>query len=230
MDMRIGIVNAGNIGRTLSRAWLAAGHELLVAKDGSQDKLDAFVEAHSEVQRGTPADAAAFGDVVLFSVYWPRLGATLDAVGPLTGKVVIDTMNPLQVSIDFEHSHDTAFMARSSTSEELQRRVPDARVVKAFNTMASDLLDTNRWGTTQPKPPVFIAADDAPAKAVVTQLAEDAGFTAIDTGPLAAARSIEQLGVLIHHVAENHFGGDLGRLAPAVLIAPPTQLETANPA
>ena len=221
--MRIGVVNAGNIGRTLSRAWLAAGHELLVAKDGCQDKLDAFVEAHPEVQRGTPADAAAFGDVVLFSVYWPRLDAILDAVGPLTGKVVIDTMNPLQVSSDFEHSHDTAFMARFSTSEELQRRIPDARVVKAFNTMASDLLNASRWGTKQPKPPVFIAADDAPAKAVVAQLSEDAGFTAIDTGPLAAARSIEQLGVLMHHVAENNFAGDLGRLAPAVLVAPHTQ-------
>jgi 8-hydroxy-5-deazaflavin:NADPH oxidoreductase len=223
--LRIGVVNAGNIGRTLSRAWLAAGHELLVAKDGRQDKLDAFVEAHPQVQRGTPADAAAFGDIVLFSVYWPRLDAMLDAVGPLTEKVVIDTMNPLQVSSDFEHSHDKAFMARSSTSEELQRRRPDARVVKAFSTMPSDLLDKNRWASSQAIPPVFIAADDPSAKAVVATLAKDAGFTALDTGPLAAARSIEQLGILLHHVGENHFGGNLGRLAPAILSAPDLHTE-----
>jgi predicted dinucleotide-binding enzyme len=218
--MRIGIVNAGNIGRTLSRAWLAAGHELLVAKDGRQDKLDAFVEAHPGARRGTPSEAAAFGEVVLFSVYWPRLNATLDDVVSLAGKVVIDTMNPLQVNSDFQHSHDKAFMARSSTSEELQRRRPDALVVKAFSTVASDLLDQSRWDTTQLAPPVFIAGDDPSAKAIVTSLAKDAGFTTLDTGPLVAARSIEQLGILMHHVAENHFGGDLSRLAPAVLVAP----------
>ncbi|WP_165618222.1 NADPH-dependent F420 reductase, partial [Mycolicibacterium porcinum] len=103
--MRIGVINAGNIGRTLSRAWLAAGHKLFLAKDGRQDKLDAFVEAHPGIQRGTPSDAAAFGEVVLFSVYWPRMEETLDDIGYLAGKVVIDTMNPLQVSSEFEHSH-----------------------------------------------------------------------------------------------------------------------------
>lgn len=218
--MRIGVINAGNIGRTLSRAWLAAGHKLLLAKDGRQDKLDAFVEAHPGIQRGTPSDAAAFGEVVLFSVYWPRMEATLDDIGYLAGKVVIDTMNPLQVSSEFEHSHDQAFMARTSTTEVLQRRLPEALVVKAFNTMAADLLDHNRWDTTQLRPPVFIAGDDASAKATVTSLAKDAGFEALDAGPSTAARNIEQLGVLMHLVAEHHFGGDLTRLAPAVVVAP----------
>lgn len=218
--MRIGVINAGNIGRTLSQAWLAAGHQLFLAKDGSQDKLDAFVEAHPGVQRGTRRDAAAFGEVVLFSVYWPRVDAALDDVGSLAGKVVIDTMNPVQVSSEFEHSHDRAFMARSSTTEELQRRLPKALVVKGFNTMASDLLDHNRWDTKQLRPPVFIAGDDGSAKATVTSLAKDAGFEAMDTGPSRAARNIEQLGLLMHLVAQHNFGGDLARLAPAVLVAP----------
>ncbi|MGV9796749.1 NADPH-dependent F420 reductase [Mycobacterium sp. NPDC003449] len=218
--MRIGVVNAGNIGRTLSRAWLAAGHELFLAKEGRQDKLDAFVEAHPQVQRGTLAEAADFGEVVLFSVYWPRLDAVLEAVGPLSGKVVIETMNPLQVSADFEHSHDKAFMAQSSTTEELQRRLPDARVVKAFNTMPSDLLDNRRWAGSPATPSVFIAGANAAAKKTVAQLAEDAGFPAIDAGPLVAARSIEQLGLLTHYIGDNHFGGDLGRFAPAILTVP----------
>ncbi|AKS30863.1 NADPH-dependent F420 reductase [Mycolicibacterium goodii] len=218
--MRIGVVNAGNIGRTLAHAWIEAGHELFLAKDGSQDKLDAFVEAHPQVERGTPAEAADFGEVVLFSVYWPRLDAILEAVGPLSGKVVIETMNPLQVSADFEHSHDKAFMAQSSTTEELQRRLPDARVVKAFNTMPSDLLDKRRWSNSPVTPPVFLAGADGAAKKTVAQLAQDAGFPTIDAGPLVAARSIEQLGVLMHYVGENHFGGDIGRIAPAVLTVP----------
>ncbi|MEK8174459.1 NAD(P)-binding domain-containing protein [Streptomyces sp. M19] len=100
-----------------------AGHDVMVAKDGSQEKLDAFIEENPRALRGTPAEVAEFGEVVLFSVYWPRLDAVLGPIGPMDGKVVIDTMNPLQVSSDFEHTYDQTFMARSSTSEELQRRL-----------------------------------------------------------------------------------------------------------
>lgn len=218
--MRIGILNAGNVGRALARAWLQTGHELLVSKSGSQEKLDAFVEENPRVRRGTPADAASFGEIVLFSVYWPRLDEMLEATGSMADKIVIDTMNPLEVSGDFEHSHDKLFMERSSTSEELRRRRPDARVVKAFNTMPSDLLDRRRWPDPQAAPPIFLAGDDSSAKAKVAQLARDAGFAAVDAGPLAAARSIEQLGVLMHYVGENQFGGDFTRLAPSIALAP----------
>ncbi|WP_033325959.1 NADPH-dependent F420 reductase [Promicromonospora sukumoe] len=217
--MRIGVVNAGNIGRALARAWLAAGHEVMVAKDAGQEKLETFLEKNPRAVRGAPAEAAAFGEVVLFSVYWPRLDAVLDAVGPVDGKVVIDTMNPLRVSGDFEHSYDAAFMETSSTSEELQRRLPGARVVKAFNTMPSTVLDARRWPAPESTPPVFLAGDDSLAKAQVRTLAQDAGFTALDAGPLTSARNIEQLNVLVHLLAEHQFDGALDRIAPAVAVA-----------
>lgn len=217
--MRIGVVNAGNIGRTLARAWLRKGHEIMLAKDGNQEKLDTFIAENPNALRGTIADAAQFGEAVLFSVYWPRLDAVLDAVGSLDGKLVIDTMNPLTVSSDFEHSYDKELMARSSTSEELQRRLPRARVVKAFNTVPSNLLDERSWTEPRSTPPVFVAGDDASAKADVTTLAGDAGFSALDAGPLTAARSIEQLNVLVHLVAENQFTGALDRIAPSISVA-----------
>ncbi len=218
--MRIGVVNAGNIGRALAQAWLAAGHEVMVAKDAGQAKLEAFLEQNPRAVRGTPAEAAAFGEVVLFSVYWPRLDAVLDAVGPVDGKVVIDTMNPLRVSSDFEHSYDAAFMARSSTSEELQRQLPDARVVKAFNTMASNLLAApQRSFASGTLPSVLLAGDDPTAKDQVRTLAADAGFTALDAGPLTSARNIEQLNVLVHLLADHQFAGALDRIAPTVTVA-----------
>ncbi|WP_326641684.1 NAD(P)-binding domain-containing protein [Nonomuraea fuscirosea] len=218
--MRIGIVNTGNIGRALARAWLAAGHEVMVAKDGGQQKLDAFIEQNPRAIRGTPGEAAEFGDVVLFSVYWPRLDAVSGAVGPIDGKIIIDTMNPLQVSSDFEHFYDAAFMARSSTSEELQRRFPRARVVKAFNTIPSNLLDEPlRWFAPGSLPAVFLAGDDTSAKVQVRTLAQDAGFTALDAGPLTSARNIEQLNVLVHLLADNQFEGASDRIAPAVAVA-----------
>ncbi|MFD7025223.1 NADPH-dependent F420 reductase [Promicromonospora sukumoe] len=217
--MRIGVVNAGNIGRALGRAWLDAGHEVMVAKDAGQEKLEAFLEQNPRAVRGTPAEAAAFGEVVLFSVYWPRLDAVLETVGPIDGKVVIDTMNPLQVSSGFEHSYDVAFMGRSSTSEELQRRLPGARVVKAFNTMPSSVLDARQWPAPQSTPPVFLAGDDSSAKAQVRTLAQDAGFASLDAGPLTSARNIEQLNVLVHLLAEHQFNGALDRIAPGVAVA-----------
>ncbi|MFD7310425.1 NADPH-dependent F420 reductase [Promicromonospora sp. NPDC059942] len=128
-------------------------------------------------------------------------------------------MNPLRVSSDFEHSYDADFMARSSTSEELQRRFPGARVVKAFNTMPASVLDARQRPTPASTPPVFLAGDDSSAKTQVRALAHDAGFTALDAGPLASARNIEHLNVLVHLLAEHQFDGALDRIAPAIVVA-----------
>ncbi len=217
--MKIGIINAGNIGRTLAKPWLQAGHQLKLAKAGDQTKLDNFLETVEGATKGTTKEVAEFGDVALFSVYWLNLDATLAEVGDLAGKIVIDTMNPLNVTEQFEHYHDLEFMQSNSTSEELQKRLPKARVVKAFSTMPSTVLDANEWANNPVKPAVFVAGDDEQAKEVVKQLVRDAGFDPFDAGALANSRSIEQMGVLLHHVGTHQFGGDYGRLAPTFLQA-----------
>ena len=217
--MKIGIINAGNIGRTLAKPWLQAGHQLKLAKAGDQTKLDNFLETVEGATKGTAREAAEFGDVALFSVYWPNLDATLAEVGDLAGKIVIDTMNPLNVTEQFEHYHDLDFMQSNSTSEELQKRLPKARVIKAFSTMPSTVLDADEWSNNPVKPAVFVAGDDEQAKEVVMQLARDAGFEPFDVGALTNGRSIEQMGVLLHHVGTHQFGGDYGRLAPTFLQA-----------
>ena len=217
--MKIGIINAGNIGRTLAKPWLQAGHQLKLAKAGDQTKLDNFLKTVEGATKGTAKEAAEFGDVALFSVYWPNLNATLTEVGDLAGKIVIDTMNPLNVTEQFEHYHDLEFMQSNSTSEELQKRLPKARVIKAFSTMPSIVLDANEWSNNPVKPAVFVAGDDKQAKEVVMQLARDAGFEPFDAGALINSRSIEQMGVLLHHVGTHQFGGDYGRLAPTFLQA-----------
>ena len=220
--MKIGIINAGNIGRTLAKAWLKAGHQLKLAKAGDQTKLENFLKTVEGATKGTAKEAAEFGDVALFSVYWPNLEATLAEVGELDGKIVIDTMNPLKVTPEFEHYHDLEFMKSNSTSEELQKRLPSSRVVKAFSTMSADLLNATRWGKNPVTPAVLIAGDDPTAKKVVSLLARDAGFQAFDAGELANSRYIEQMGVLLHHVGTHEFGGDYGRLAPTFLGLPRT--------
>lgn len=170
--VRIGILNAGNIGARLARPWVAAGHELLLAKDGDARKLEPLVRDLGPTARtGTMKEAAAFGDVVLFSVYWPRLSAVLAEVGAeLAGKVVIETMNPLGVTSDFVHYHDLDFMRSSSTAETLQERLPTSRIVKAFSTLAAPVLGADAWQRSKIPPSVFYCSDDGEAAAITRQL------------------------------------------------------------
>lgn len=223
--MQIGILNSGNIGSRLARAWAAAQHQLVLAKDGEDRKIAPLLaEIGNQARLGTLKQAAEFGEAVLFSVYWPRADAVIDVIGgTLDGKVVIDTMNPLGVTADFVHFHDHAFMRDNSTAEYLQKRIPGARVVKAFSLLAAPVLDAAAWVASASKPSVFYATDDHEAGQIVRRLIEDAGFTPVNAGPLKAARQLEQLGVLLHHVALNEYRGDadLIRLGVAIIEANP---------
>src|SRR5690606_31491399 len=125
-------------------------HDLIIAKDGKDHKIAPLLaELGDRARLGTIREAAEFGEVVLFSVYWPRLDAIIDEVGDaLDGKVVIETMNPLGVTAEFVHFHDLDFMRDSSTAEVLQRRLPKARIVKSFNLLAAPLLEVAAWSTS----------------------------------------------------------------------------------
>lgn len=223
--MKIGILNTGNIGARLARAWAAAGHELVLAQDGDYWKLEPLLEElGSSARYGTIREAAEFGEVVLFSVYWPRVEAVVSAIGDaLDGKVVIETMNPLGVNDKFEHYHDTDFMRDNSTTEVLQGHLPKARVVKAFNILPAPVLEAAAWSDSPVQPNIFYASDDTAAGQVARSLIDDAGFKPINTGQLKAARSIEQLAVLMHHIANHEYGGDadLIRLGVSMIKADP---------
>lgn len=223
--MKIGILNTGNVGSRLARAWAAAGHRLVLGKDGEDRKIAPLLaELGDRATLGTIKQAADFGEALLFSVYWPRTDAVIDAVGDaLDGKVVIETMNPLGVTNTFVHFHDVDFMRDNSTAEYLQKRLPRARVVKAFSLLAAPALEAAAWATSSLKPSIFYATDDQQAGQIVRRLIADAGFTPVNAGPLKVARQLEQLGVLLHQIAEHEYSGDadLIRLGLALIEANP---------
>lgn len=223
--MKIGILNAGNIGSRLARAWAEAGHDLVIAKDGENRKLTPLIEElGGKACLGSIREAAEFGEAVLFSIYWPRVDAVVAQIGDaLDGKPVIETMNPLGVTADFKHFHDLEFMRDSSTAEALQKHLPKARIVKAFNLMAAPVLEAAAWSGSFVKPNVFYVTDDAGAGTITRSLIADAGFRPVNAGPLEGARQLEQVGVLLHHIAENEYGGDadLIRLALTLVEANP---------
>lgn len=180
--MRIGILGTGRVGKALGEGWTTAGHEVLF---GSRDSARANVPAGTAVR--TREEAVRASDVVVLAVPFRAVAETLERVGPsaFEGKVLVDVTNPLTADGGWAVGFTT------SAAEELARRVPRARVVKAFNTVFEEHM---RTGKLDGEPvTLFVAGDDAEAKATVVQLGRDLGFDPVDAGPLRNARFLEPM-------------------------------------
>jgi 8-hydroxy-5-deazaflavin:NADPH oxidoreductase len=178
--MKIGILGSGMIGGTAARLFAAAGHEVAVSNSRGPASLQPLVDEIGPRARAmTIADAARFGDVVLLAVPW-RAPEALPAPPLVAGKVVIDAMNPYK---DGGGLHD---LGDSTSSEETLKRLPGARLVKAFNTIYyKHLASLGKPGApADARTAIFIAGDDEQAKGIVAGLIDDIGFTAVDTGSL----------------------------------------------
>ena len=190
--MNIGILGAGNIGGRIAEMWARAGHHVLLSFSRDIRNLTTLAASIGpNAQVGTPADAVKFGDVVLLSVHWDVVNEVLQQAGTLSGKVVIDTSNPF--SSDFQ---GLAIGPDTSAAQEIAKRAPGARVVKAYNTLPSPVLVSNSTQTQARQIALFYCGDDAAAKTVVAGLITDSGFAPIDTGPLRNARDQEPQGPL----------------------------------
>ena len=137
----------------------------------------------------TYADAAADADVVILTVPWEAMDETLPQLGDLKETVVVDVSYPYKKAV-------REAMEGSSTAEEIQKRLPNARVLKGWNHVhARHLTDPEVDGIA---PSVLIAGDDQAAKDTVFELARDMGFHPVDVGPLKATRELERLvGVML---------------------------------
>lgn len=181
--MRIAIIGAGRVGRTLGGRWTAVGHEIVY---GVRDPHDA---KHADLgQCAEPKEAVRGADAVLIALPW---AATQEVVAGLdVGQaVVMDATNPLAVN-----ARELLADPSLSGAELVRDWMDGARVVKAFNTTGSGNLADPNYGEQQPWMPV--AGDDEAAKAVAIGLANEIGFSGVDVGPLAAARDLEHLAIL----------------------------------
>jgi predicted dinucleotide-binding enzyme len=194
--MKVGVLGTGDVGTTIASALVAKGHEV---KLGSRtaDNADAVGWANEHGDRasnGTFADAASFGSIVFHC--GPGRHA-LDNLEPcreaLHGKVLVDVSNPLDPSQGFPPK--SLYVANTdSVAEQIQRAIPEVRVVKALNTLAAPLMvDASRV----PDSVVFVAGNDAEAKANVVGLLHKAfgwpKHDVIDLGDIVASRALEML-------------------------------------
>ncbi|MFD0313930.1 NADPH-dependent F420 reductase [Streptomyces flavalbus] len=191
--MRIGIVGSGEIGGSMARLLTAAGHDVTLANRRGPAALTALVtELGEHARAGTVAEACAFADplVVLATPFgaYPSLPPAA-----LAGKVVVDTTNymPLRDGL-----HPELESGRTTSSELIAAHLPDARVVKAVNTLNYKyLLDLNRPGAPRDdRTALFVAGDHPEANALVVRLLDDLGFAPVETGTLAAGGRLQEPG------------------------------------
>jgi predicted dinucleotide-binding enzyme len=186
--MKIGILGAGNIGAAAARLFVAAGHEVAVSNSRGPETLRELIrELGPQAHAMTIRDAARFGDVILLAVPW-RAPEALPEPALLRNKIVMDAMNPYRPDGGF---YD---LGESTSSEEVLKRMPDARLVKAFNTIYYVHLAT-RGRKDLPldeRHTIYVAGDDAEAKKLVAGLIEEIGFATVDTGSLREGGRLQQ--------------------------------------
>jgi 8-hydroxy-5-deazaflavin:NADPH oxidoreductase len=194
--MRIAILGTGDVGQKLGSGFLSLGHEVMMgSRDAKNEKLTRWVAANGKnASGGTFADAAKFGEVIALATLWGGTENAIRLAGPdnFKGKVVIDATNPLV----FENARppQLALGWRDSGGEQVQRWLPGAKVVKAFNIVGNaHFVHPDFPGGP---PDMFIAGDDNGAKKTVAGFLEEFGWSAIDIGGIEGARLLEPLCIL----------------------------------
>lgn len=192
--MRIGVLGTGIVGSTIGTKLVSLGHEVMMgSREAGGEKAQAWVEAvGTGASEGTFADAAAFGEIVFNCTAGIHSVAALEAAGPtnLAGKILVDVANPLDFSQGFPPS--LAVLNTDSVGEQLQRALPEARVVKALNTMnCSVMVDP---GAIPGDHAAFLCGEDADAKEQVAELLGTFGWPReriLDLGGIRSARGME---------------------------------------
>jgi 8-hydroxy-5-deazaflavin:NADPH oxidoreductase len=191
--MKVGILGSGDVARSLATGFVSTGHEVRLGTGHPDDpKFRSWLgSAGPRVSAGSFREAAEFGEIVVVSTRGAAAVETVQAVGPgaFRGKVVIDTTNPLVPSAT---GPATMFVGGTdSLWERIQRALPDARVVKAFNMIghAHMVHPTFPGGP----PDMLIAGDDAEAKRTVTGILTSFGWPVVDIGGIDGARALEPL-------------------------------------
>lgn len=190
--MKIGILGAGRVGSALGRLWASVGHAIVYGEvDPDAPAVRERVAAIGpRASVTTVVLAAEQADVVVLAVPWPAAPEALRAARPhLAGKVLIDLINPLLPDLS-----GLDLRGETSSAEATARLVPEARVVKAFNTIGYSLMGNADYPAGRAAG--LLCGDDPEANRVVAALVAEAGFEPLVAGPLSEARTLEALALV----------------------------------
>ncbi len=191
--MKIGIIGSGKIGATLGSLWAEAGHEVFFSSRHPQKLTHLVKELQAKghcAQAGDVEEAVRYGDVILFSPPFSETDAALEETGlskkGLDGKIVMDATNPFTAE-----GLELALPMGTTAVSELVKKIPKARVVKAFNTVYWQTLRDLNHTPFESRYVICYAGNEETSKQLVSNLIEDAGFIAFDLGPLQNASLME---------------------------------------
>lgn len=193
---KIGILGSGIVGPTLANGFLTHGYEVMIGT-GDVTKLNEWkAKAGEKASVGSFSDAAAFGDLVVLAVKGTAALEGIKKAGAanLSGKIVIDTTNPIADApaengvLKFFTGLDESLM------EKLQKAYPEIHFVKAFNSVGNSFMVNPQFPGG--KPTMFICGNDDAAKAEVTAILDLFGWEIEDMGKAEGARAIEPLCML----------------------------------
>jgi predicted dinucleotide-binding enzyme len=180
--MQIGIIGAGNIGSNVARQATRAGHRLKLSFSRDTAKLRTIADELG-ASVGSPAEAVAFGDIVVVSVPWSVLPAALGAAGHFHNKIVVDTTNQFGTG---------PMPAPGQTAAAFNRaRMTGARYTKCFNTLTAQFQVEAASRRSSDRVVQWICGDDSEARAVVSRLVEEMGYAAVDLGGTATCAVME---------------------------------------
>jgi hypothetical protein len=207
--MKITVLGTGNMGSAFTKQLSSAGH--IVRVTGRDiDKAKALAAQFDNVSAYSAAEALGDSDVVVVATAYEDAAKALQSLGDLTGKVVIDITNPLSADyMSLTIGHVT------SAGEEIAKAVPQAQVVKAFNTLFAQVLADGPTFANDQRGSVFVASDSERAKQTAIALAHSLGWNTVDAGSLINARYLEPLAGLNIYLG---YGAGLGTsIAPVWL-------------
>lgn len=194
--MKVGIIGSGAVGQTLAKAFKSEGYNVMLGtRNTSKEEIVRF-NTETSIDIGTFDETAKFGDIIVLSTKGSAAAEALQQAGieNIGGKVVIDTTNPIAAVPPTNGVLHFTTSLESSMMEELQQLAPDAKFVKAFNSVGNPLMykPQLKEGT----PTMFICGNDEAAKQTVTGILDAFGWETEDLGKVEAARALEPLSIL----------------------------------
>jgi 8-hydroxy-5-deazaflavin:NADPH oxidoreductase len=198
--MKIAILGTGNVGQTYANKFIELGHEVMMGtrnpdETRSKEKFADWHTSNAQVQLGTFAETVAFGEIVLNAL---QGAATIAAIKTAStkdfdGKIILDVSNPLDFSNGFPPSLIPELQNTNSLGEEIQKTLPNAKVVKTLSTMWCGLM-VNPAMIGNGDHNAFIAGNDADAKAKIKEVMTSFGWITaniLDLGDITKARGVE---------------------------------------
>lgn len=195
--MKIGIIGSGIVGQVLGKAFLSEGHQVMLGtRDNSKPEVKKWSEENKSGDVGSFEDTAKFGDILVLAMAGSVAENVIKmaGIGNFSNKVVIDVTNPIAAAPPVNGVLKFFTGLDESLMEKLQKLIPDAKLVKAFNSIGNAYMYKPKFPGGPPT--MFICGNDDVAKKEVKKILDSFGWETEDMGKVEAARAIEPLCIL----------------------------------